>query len=106
MYPPNEKTWTPPQIIFKYHDTDNLKAQVTTTMYSAILTWCSHISDLNKIIKQEQKEVQPSTFTSFTKQKIIHYATVSGTVSAPNCCTDTGIWKRELSLLIFSHTDT
>jgi hypothetical protein len=61
------------------------------------------MSDLNNIIKQEQTEAVTSTFTFFTKQKIIHYVealSVSATASARNCCTDTAIWNRELSLII------
>jgi len=72
-------------------------------MYLATLTWFSCVSDLNKIIKQEQKEAVPSAFTFFTKQKIIHYVEASSViarVSARNCCTDTANWNRELSLIV------
>jgi hypothetical protein len=49
------------------------KHELSLTMCLATLTWFSLVSDLNKIIKQVQNDTVPSTFTLFTKQKIIHY---------------------------------
>lgn len=91
MYPTNEKTW---HHLKSYCNIMPLTIKsMKLTMYLTTLTRFSYVSDLNKIIKQEQKKAVPSTFTVFTKQKIIiHYleaSPVSATVSACNCCTDT-----------------
>jgi hypothetical protein len=103
MYPTNEKTWYYLKSYCSIMPLTIKKHELSLTTYQAILTWFSCVSDLNKIIKQEQKEAVPSTFTFFTKQKIIHYveaSSVSATGSAHNCCTDTAIWNRKLSLIV------
>jgi hypothetical protein len=57
-----KKILTSSQVILQYN------ATLSLTVYLTTLTWFTYVSDLNKLIKQEQNKAVPSNFTLFTKQ--------------------------------------